>query len=332
MGCARHDAERGADLTAEVGEKAIVVEPRLVDVGPIPVGAEKSFLAHVENPRASAIAISHVASSCGCTRVALAENELAAGAKTTLTGSVRAASQPGPFRHRIKLFVAKDPDAPVGELEIVGTTKSEIELLSPPDTLTPDAVGGKPAEASVVVVNRSDAAVDLKPPTDLPPELAVRVEPQRVPPNGRGQIVVRALPSALLDLDYELKIACSHPREQTLTIPLRIRPKGGIRVAPAAVRLGVVSREYLTRQTDIRITLSGSLLSRLAVTEVIPPDCLEIASKEIVGAEAVCLHCRFRPGYSGVDMSGDLRIVLTDASDRLMRLPIRIPVSGIVND
>ncbi len=311
------------------------LEPSILDLKVCRMGVSKEFHANLFNYGVKPLEIASFQASCGCTDVRLDKNICEPGGKIEISGTLRPENKAGKFRHRISLFEASPSDR-VHLLEVLCETQSEFTLSPEAVTLRPTPFSLEVAQATLTLENRSSERIHLGNPAALPEGFSACLTPHTLKPHEASTILLKADGRFIGDVDYTLKVPTSHPIERLLEIPIHIRPVGGIRIAPTAIRLGVSSKTALLNiHGPLTVHLTGANLNQVSLGKITTPRYLNLSKSEAPASDSLDLCFAFVPDeLGGIDLRGELTIELIAKEFKpgsLQKVTYRIPISGILN-
>jgi hypothetical protein len=339
LGCGKKqsppEAVGSADLIqVEAAEgSSLVMEPRLIDLGALPIGTEKRFTADLVNNGEKAVELTGFESTCAYANVRLAKQVCAVGERVQVEGFIRAGIQPGKFRQQVRIRI-KNETSRLPTLDMIGIIEACLPLSRETVVLAPEFFERKSAVDTLVIYNKGDSTVTLQEPVGLLPGIEAKLDRQQLKPGDQAELMVRARPEFLTEGSFEMRVNTSHPLEGVIRIRVLVKPEKGLKVLPGSLRLGVVKKEELIKQR-CTISLVGESLTRCRIEAVHPPPFLRFVKKEAGDPGNVDLVFALVESFSGVDLTGaisiDLRVQdIMGTSTR--SYTVYVPVSGVLNE
>jgi hypothetical protein len=328
-GCARG----GADVATE-GERAAATpvvqlefEPKTVDLGDLPIGAERAFSAKVVNRTSATVTVRDVLPNRRCAKVELPERTIAPGQSVSLTGSFEAGNVSGPTLTYVALDLQGErPYA----LELRANVIRQVSWSPAALVLAPDVVENAPGEGAFTITNASSEPVSLMCAPIDSTDLAVELPPDPIPPGGSMPIKVRCDPRAVQVRDLKVSVVTSHPLEKKFDLPIEVRPKNAVQLEPPAIHLGVVSKTDLLKRGAIEMVMEGEVLDVFKFESVDSPPYLRLENyRASVRQKRRTFRFLLLDSFSGIDLGGTLafRFSRRSGGDGLV---VDVPVSGFL--
>jgi hypothetical protein len=305
-------------------------DPRIVDLGDVPLYANHEFKAHFRNRGTTALEIAGFKANCGCAVLTASKKVCEPGDVIEVTGSFRAGSR-GPFR---KTLSAHAKDGSAYEFEITGQVNPQIAFDQDGVTLSPDFLESKGATGSIEITNKSPNTIHLQQPVGLPADVQARLDCTEILPGKSAALQFTVAPVFVTNTETRIEVGTSHRLEGTLSIPVRIRPTQALRVVPGEVRLGVASKDQLLKRGKLSLTLLGQALDRVTIDSVDCPRYLKLESRSAKGARRVELEFVFVDSFAGVDLVGEISVNMIDRNPQAgeRKIKLRVPVSGLLQE
>jgi len=313
----------------ELGRPLLEIIPSVVDLGDVLLHDESDFEVELRNQGREALEISQVRADCNCANVTLDRSRLAPGHSASLRGTIRGSPKPGPIVRKILLSI----DRPVPlqyAVAVVGHAHRRIKYVPANVVLQPEPLERRPAEAAVNVENASGQPVVLRV-SECPQGVTACVETATVAPGATCRIQVQAAATTLTAREGELKVACSHPVENMLRIPIEVRPLCSLSVAPDAIAFGVLSRSELLATRSVTLQLSGDALGELDVAGVVAPAYLKF--REVQKSDSANEQILFdlEDAFDRTDLGATVLVSLRDKRS-MAAFQVEVPVSGFLTD
>ena len=310
---------------------ALEVTPEDVQLDPVMVGEARTFEITLKNVSEDLVEFAPVMVGCACLDVRVADARLQPGESTSLSGTLRARGRSGTFRDELLVLLTR-PRNDGYRIPIEWQVKSRFEVSCESVTLRPDLASFVADTATVRVRNASDMPLDLSAAKTVPVGVNVQIESNRLMPGQTNVIRLSADPTLVTPTKFSLTFPCSHPSERALQLDVDVNPVGGIEVMPAAINLGVVSKQELLAHT-FTLTLAGELLVPCDVQEVNGPRYLYCKDEPRAPAPTIrefTFHVRDNFGAMA-DLAGEIAITYRHpASGHLFK--VKVPLSGFLLD
>ncbi len=333
--CLMAGCQRPGSL-AENGEKRDEAEfdqvrfdpPQLV-LGEWMVGTSKAFFARLINNGSSAIRVSAIQPSCGCTEVSLTKKTLLPRETADLSGVFDPRTMPGHLRKSITLKLKGRSEGSV-RLELVGTVCRKIQLSSARFILTPDFLRTIEGYDKLIVHNALGKTVSLRM-GELPRAISSKIAKPILAPGEQTVIAFSAASTLLNEIQGGADLYTTDPYESIIPLKYSVCPKNAIRSEPKAIRFGVVSKKDLASQKEFTIVLQGPALAKATVDKIITPAHLRLVEKALSGRNSMLIRfgLTISPALSLLD--GEIEVQLSWKSPKTSGI-LRIPVSGILLD
>lgn len=330
-GCHKPVADAGAAATeAEAPPGIASFDPRMVELGDVPLYSDKQFTAKFVNRGTATIEIAGFEARCGCAVLGVTKKVCEPGEQIEVTGVFKAGAA-GAFR---KQLAARSKDGGVYEFEIVGYVKPQIAFDQDGITLTPDFLEGKGASGAVEIANHSNATINLQQPVGLPPEVQARLEQTEIRPGKSAKLLISVTPAFVVNTDVKVDVATSHRLEGMLSISVRVRPTQALTVVPGEVRLGVASKKQLLKRGKLSVTLLGKALDRVTIDNVECPPYLKLEARDTNAARRTELQFIFVDSFAGVDLVGEIKVNMIDRNPQggKRTIKLRVPISGLLEE
>ncbi len=317
---------REEGLSDRSREPTLSADPKVIDVGDVPIHSKHEFHTQIVNHGAMAVTIKKVRPNCGCTEVHLDKMNLAPGEATSLSGVYEVGSSPGSASKQIAIVPAAGRSIAVRvEANRIRTVPWEPDVL----TLRPDLVAGAADTGRFVVSNQSVDQISLSSSSSSLDGLAIEVDSSEIPPGGRAEVAVTAAWDLVQNRAIVVKLTTTHPHENHLELPVEIRPKYAIDVEPEAIHFGVVSKSELLRKDEIRVRYSGAALDYLdsVGTKTVP--FLDVLDSRSSVPQSADLLLTVVDKFPGSDLSGAVEIGFRHLE---RSISIELPVTGFLMD
>lgn len=300
-----------------------------IDLGRIRVGESREFSMTVRNVSDQPVKVERVLASCGCANARIEPQYIAPGGTAELKGRIAPKFSPGDLTVKITpIFQSAGRPQTVA---VVATIVSLVEL-SPAIVQLQPSLTGAASRAELSVQNRSTKPIELASLTPLPG--GVRLEPSstvRVPAGGRAQFAVRAEYSDPVERRVTLHLRTGLSAEPLIELPVDLRPRPSLRISPAQIDFGIVSRAEFSRKNMVRVRLTGEALRLLTIDRVDVPRI--VASHRIVSdvAGTAELSLRFRESPRRTSLDSHV-VIQFRSNDAAPAVHATIPVSGLLTD
>jgi hypothetical protein len=321
--------EIGREQTESLGLK---LEPRLVDLGTVPMNRETIFTTQIHNYGQGPIKLAAVEKSCGCTSVSVAKQVCQPGEDVELKGTL-VQRKPGSFRHLVKVIEANE-SAPEHVLEVVGEAEASIRAFPETVLLSPSVFENQAVEGVIIIRNNSDERAVVRQPTGVPEGISVRIAKGGLGPKQETKVVVRAEPRFFLETNLNLSFPTSHSRQDNVAVTVQLRPENGFTVVPKKISLGVVSKRELEKSL-VRLSLIGPGVKNVTINQILTPPFLKLAKESTRKGDRMEMEFAFAKSLPGMSIQGAIRIDLdvnAQGSEQKRTIGVNVPISGLVRD
>jgi hypothetical protein len=329
LGCTQRVAAR-----PESPRELVELEPRLLDLGPLPYGTTYKFTASINNHGDKSVKIKGVKASCGCTVVQVGSSFCEPGQSIPLNGTIRLTTNAGPFRHYVTVYTDAAEDNEF-TLEILGNAESSFLVVPKSCVLTPSYFEKTSSDVILDVVNKSSETVHIQEPTGLPVGITAKLDEKHLAGGAKARLLVHAEPVAVTEEDFELILPTSQSSECDIKIPCQLRPHDGIRLAPRALHFGVLSKRAALDGNMIKLIISQRMNPPLTIKDVRTPHYFQFDHKSETGHGDMTLYFRFVDAFPGIALKDHITVEFAIVgSPALGADPIRltVPIDGILND
>jgi hypothetical protein len=305
-------------LAAAQDAPRLVVEPPVLDFGPVERGSKVEYTFTLANRGTGELRIDHVKGTCGCTVGVASASEVPAGGTGRVIVTLDTAGMAGRITKVVNVYT-NDPALPVAGLALTGEILADL-VVSP----SPLYVGrvrrgdrtrrevtlrsGRPGGAETVTrVEHAGAVLQttLEPLSDGPGQ-RLWVELRRDLPLGR--------------FSEQLTLRTTSPREPTLTLTVFGSVEGDVVVLPPQVTFGV-TRADAALERELFIRNRGN--KPLTVTRVVvPPDIATYQLETVAAGLEYRVTLRLRDGLRDGKLQGDVEIFTDHPEEPRLVIPL----------
>ncbi len=298
-----------------------------IDLGKIPIGAEKSFEVQLRNPSTQDIRVLRIDAGCGCLNVSISNPLVCAGKTEKLSGLFRA-GPPGKFHRR--LLVQNSALTEVLVVEISGEVVRTISFEPVAILLQPDHTTGVEGVGIVHVRNGWNQKIAIAV-EEKKLDFSTSTSGQTIEPAESIEIRVSVPASRIVCGKSQLVLYTTHPHEPTITIPVEIRPRYAVDISPEAIRLGIVTTTMLAEKKTVSITISGSGASGVEIERIDTPAFL-VESKRVHGTDGeIIIEFLLAANSMAFSLNGTISVHLRISSSGQIQVK-NVPISGFLRD
>lgn len=327
-GCNDRVVSENVKLNAQDGGEmcCLAVEPKVIDLGKIPLNTERPFTAQLRNDGGQIVRVERIVPNCGCADIATGTTQLNPGEVTELKGRFLGHGVPG--RMTKQILVETDH----GGACVLDLTAQVVRLISwSPETvvLEPDLFSDAAGAKELMISNGSDRVVRLLKEVGSTPTVALELPRSDLPPGDRARLLATVPAVVATAQKTVLRVRTTHDREPLLEIPIEIRPKYPIKVTPERLSLGVISKAELLQRAEVAIVLEGEVLNEYKFTRHESPPYLRLHANSWRAPDVRTFTFTIIDDFGGIDLSGRI-ILVFQRSHSSAEISVTVPVGGFL--
>ncbi|MBI1904461.1 MAG: DUF1573 domain-containing protein [Planctomycetia bacterium] len=301
-------------------------EPKTIDLGDLPMGAERAFSAKVVNRTGATVTVRDMLPNCRCAKVELPERAIAPGQSVSLKGSFVAGDAAG----LVRTYVVLDVEGGQYPLELRANVIRQVSWSPAVVVLAPDVVADAAGEGAFTVTNGSSEAVSLSEASSERVGASLVLPPDPIAPGASAPIRVRCGPGAVQPRDLTVRVLTSHRFEQRLDLPVQVRPKSTVEVKPAAIHFGVISKDDLLNREHIEVVMDGDVLDSYKFEGVDTPPYLRLSGFTSIAAQSRrIVDLVVLDSFRGIDLGSTLAFRFSRRAGGA-DLVVELPISGFL--